>query len=245
MIYEHAEAPIDKLKKDGGVGYIDEMETIHSIDPKFLPMIGTTTKELLNVSLTEGMYQAEGTIGLVEGKTYTVTTDSGTFEGVCKVETADSDDPTIYYIGNMAVIFGDEADDTGESYFVAEADGVVMAVDGNENGTKLVISDKKPAINPEYLAGVPVFVNITTSLTSTETALTDEENAALNLAVERGHTHIFADFPVSSGGYKLPVLLSYNYISGMDFYVGFSGYALGKIILRRTEGVWYGLTNMT
>lgn len=110
---------------------------------------------------------------LIVGQNYEVKLDSGTYIGVCK--TFDG----MPYIGNLALVGGENIANTGENYIIATPDNngsITLAVIDSNNGSHCTITKLKiHKIDSIYFPGlqVPVVDIVDTS------NITDEENAAL------------------------------------------------------------------
>lgn len=141
----------------------------------------TERKELASFQLTPNadigmnMGVSMGAIGLEVGKTYTVTTDSGSYTAVCKEMSG------TLLLGNANFMM-DALDNTGETFCVVEMDDgaglMTVAMDAN-NGTHMTVSAETIVpIDPKYLPGVclPV-VKLTTVVTHGGVALNEEEIA--------------------------------------------------------------------
>ena len=110
-------------------------------------------KTLLDVALTDGKKVVEYKIGLEVGKTYTVTTDSGTYTAVCKMFM-----DVAPCLGNLSVL-AEDLENTGETFVVTEymedANVVVTAVDQNGGSFIKVTTPKNIVpIDPKFLPGV-------------------------------------------------------------------------------------------
>lgn len=122
-------------------------ETIHQIDPKFVPNLPhvISTEDIIlieEIALTDGVVQGNGVIGLVEGQTYTIQFDTSSYEGICKSTTIEG--LSVNYIGN-AVELGQL--DTGETYLVVEIAGVAYLIcDYNNLATTASVFKKKENI---------------------------------------------------------------------------------------------------
>ena len=124
----------------------------------------------------------DGAINFIAGKTYSVTTDSGSFTTVCKNHDG------ILYLGNLSFIIPG-IPNAGESFVVmetADAGGVASgAYDFNKGKTLTIaeVTETTTPIDPKYLPGVclPV-VELTTVGTSSGAALTAEESAKMDEA---------------------------------------------------------------
>ena len=145
-------------------------------------------KVVLDVGLTDGSnfeFNATG-IELKAGETYTVVTESGSFNAVCN-----GVDGVLLYMGNTSLIDPDEGENTGENFcvFLNQDFGAWfgVAIDANGGGfIKVTTTETIHPIDPKYLPGVclPV-VELSTTLTNGVT-FTEEENAALTAAFEGG-----------------------------------------------------------
>ena len=127
----------------------------------------------------------DGAINLIAGKTYSVTTDSGSFTAVCKNQDG------ILYLGNLSFMIPGIPND-GESFAVmetADAGGVASgAYDFNKGKTLTIaeVTQTTTPIDPKYLPGVCLpFVELNTVVSPEGTELTAEESAAITAASER------------------------------------------------------------
>ena len=174
---------------------------------------GEKTAILADFALSDGGYEAEGNkIGLEVGKTYTITLDSGTYTGICKMLEADG--TTLYCIGNAVDVTGI---DTGEPYVVFEsAAGSTLAFDFN-GGTRLTISETIVSIDPKYLPGVclPV-VELNIDALIGEGTFTDAENAALTACIGM-------PFILKSGNSTVSTSIVMAYIGGGNEHTFYNG----------------------
>lgn len=117
---------------------------VHKIDPKYydrLAWVEGGSGEILPetaITTVDNMYVIMNFIGLTEGSKYTVTFDGIEYETECAVMDVEGLD--IRYIGNIALITGDEASNTGEHFVVAEltedgveATGIMTMLDDGEH----------------------------------------------------------------------------------------------------------------
>ena len=110
--------------------------------------------EWVDAGLDDGVLvtMALSMIPLVEGKSYAVTTDSGTFTVVCK-KFVDNEGESILTLGNLEAWLDDYTGE-GESfvYFEGEIDGTPMGLGADFNGgTTLIIGE----VDVEYDNGLP------------------------------------------------------------------------------------------
>jgi hypothetical protein len=138
-----------------------------------------TEKVLLDVALTDGQYMAASKIGLAEGKTYTVTTDSGTFTSVCK-RTSIEDEfgvTEMLTIGNTADFDGV---DNGQTYFVMEAiDASYSGALDINGGTHITVVEAATVLAPNHLPGLCLPVVEIANVA----AITAVESAALTACI--------------------------------------------------------------
>ena len=144
---------------------IDVQEQVHRIDGKFLPEGGfgyEGSGEPIDIAwFVEGQQDGGVTIWyalaitpLVEGNTYNIITDSGTYNAVCKV--IEMDGQSGYAIGNVGALMGDESLVTDDSFmFISGAEGseqITMAADFN-GGSTFIISEGQTIhkIDPKFL----------------------------------------------------------------------------------------------
>lgn len=171
----------------------------------------------------------EGSLGLVVGKTYTITTDSGTYQAVCKKVP----DIEANYLGNP-FLFG--LDDTGETFIVVDDNNseMITAIDFN-SGTHIKVSEVTETIHPisdKYLpsGGVKVIDLDTYGTTQTITGVLIEllsANGGKKNGADLGN--LFADLNTGS-----TVRVKFSYPSGI---VG-ENFMLNPVVVDGVTTVW-------
>lgn len=140
----------------------------------------------LNADMGMCMGVNMGSIGLEVGKTYTVTTDSGSYTAVCKELQG------VLVLGNAYLTNPEGFDNTGETFCVVEMDDgaglMTVALDANNGAHMKVSTETIHPIDPKFLPGVclPV-VELSTEFVPPEyVAVTAEESAQLEQAAATG-----------------------------------------------------------
>ena len=200
---------------------VSEAETVHTIDPKYLPEggVGYTEggKVVLNAALAPldadelGMavsgYAFYSDVPIVEaGKRYLVTTDSGTTECVA-VQVGDS-----VFLGNMGALGGAN---TGESFLVGCMFGgdeyKIEAVDFN-SGTHMTISETETIhkIDPMYMTeAMPKVIDLDAfGLTESMLAIVADGGGAENVDAIAVNGNAFWDEVMTNR--PLMVVFKYN-----------------------------------
>lgn len=161
----------------GWVSRIELEETIHPIDRKYVPedlpaidklikngQIGHTELKSVPIDIEWVGMQEETNYNLwvqdaylpfVAGKTYVVTTDSGTYTAVCGMKIVEG--TNVLGIGNPNIAY-ENVEDTGENFFCADVlvegqNPSLMALDANK-GSTFIISELVETIHsmdPKYL----------------------------------------------------------------------------------------------
>ena len=173
------------LYTNGQVGHIERQKVL--LDVELVPnnVVGTGT-----------FYGVEDTASnlLEVGKTYTVTTDSGTYTSVCQ-----STDATIKYLGNMELLDGNASTANG-SFLVllayedvageSNAGWALVCLDGNYGSHMKIVGDETiHPIDQKFLPGVCLPVVEITSAAYPESGtveLSAEESVKLDAAVAEG-----------------------------------------------------------
>lgn len=175
-------------------------ETIHPIDPKYLPEGGVGYSETGDIFfdgaleiIDDGITGAELTYNeeFNVGNEYTVKLDSCEYRFECK-QTLDDEGGVVNYIGNEALLHGDlfTAPITGGSFVAATLtiDGPIalLIIDRSGSAHATIASEKIHTIDPKYLpsgsgGGLPV-VELSGNIAFSEeaTALSEENCAKLN-----------------------------------------------------------------
>ena len=169
---------LDEAKRysDSKGGYTEPGAVIHDTE-LFLDNAGD--------SVTKHTAAVNGIV-LELGKSYSVTTDSGTFSAVAKKTAIEN--MTLYYLGNIKLL---GAEDTGESFLVISAfeneEYYVMCIDySGGSHMKVETAETIHPIDPKFLPGavLPV-VELTTVATAEGAALTDEEKALVDAVMAK------------------------------------------------------------
>lgn len=211
------------LYTNGQVGHIERQKVL--LDVELVPnnVVGTGT-----------FYGVEDTASnlLEVGKTYTVTTDSGTYTSVCQ-----STDATIKYLGNMELLDGNASTANG-SFLVllayedvageSNAGWALVCLDGNYGSHMKIVGDETiHPIDPKFLPGVclPVVELSTTGDMPAQDTLTEDAVLVLINAVENG-TPLIARASLTSGSESLKINMlcstMHNGLSGSYFAQGTS-----------------------
>ena len=183
---------IDELLKNGCVGYSESGKILWE-------------SAMQESDGTISTYEDYGILPMTVGEAYTVKTDSGIYNAICK--TANIEGIAGVMLGNGSYM---GMEDTGESYFVFSTinEQIVFAVDYN-CGFHMTISTAETIvpIDPKFLPGVclPV-VELTTQPTAEGAALTEAEIQAL-LSV--GESPCILKFNFDPAGMRVSVLANY------------------------------------
>lgn len=165
------------------------------------------------------------------GKTYTVTTDSGSFTTVCKEMSG------VVFLGNGSILGITGVEDSGENFLVAVDEDHVMGFFDFNGGSRMEISTAATIhpIDPKFLPGVCLPV---VELSGAET-LTTEEQAQLTACAKQGIPIVVKI--VQEGTVEASEVLQYLFIGKADEYHGYAG-DIGKF-LGTEDGVWTVLWN--
>lgn len=200
---------IDELLKNGGVGYTESGQTILDVDLVKVDDAGLMAYEEFPTN-----------IRLVEGKTYTITTNSGTYTEKC----ISLYDGGVNFIGNPRLI---GLADTGQSfcvYVAAEDEDIVCAAFDYNGSSHMTVSEAETVhtIDPMYM---PV-VEITSAdypageLPGTSVSLSEEESAQLS-AFAKAKVSVPIRLKVNAGEMgTMEICGVFNYMNfgGMNMY---------------------------
>lgn len=219
------------LRGSGAVGYAESGKVLWQGE---LGPTGGTSESGIKVTGAEVLHP----LGFVEGRTYVVTTDSGTFNSVCKK----TEDYT-FYVGNGALL--SLGDDTGETYAVAEivehdAQPFIVFLDynGGAKGAVSTVETLHP-IDPKYLPGVclPV-VEIATLPTADGAVLTEAESAVLNEVAALDIPIVMKAFD-KAGDVNLTLVMSRMYLEEYDSTVFVNLFSVTQqFMLMYMDGSW-------